>query len=125
MKCRKTQEQHIRASATVVCYGKVDHSGEGSEVNGVFVKSIGLEDEGNDPWLEREAFHVFRWSIGGRGYRFAPMLEIHGSVEHDVREEMGKTPNRPAFAHKRVGLEVVIVRRVVYNVVEELLGEPR
>jgi hypothetical protein len=68
---------------------------------------------------------VSRWAIDGRGYRFAPFVEAIAFVEHEAAEDMGTAANRPPFGDEREGNESVLVRRIVYDVVENLLGESR
>lgn len=72
-----------------------------------------------------KVLYVSGWTIDGRGYHFAPSIKTARFSECNVPEKVRAALNRPPSTHERIGSENAPVRRVVYDVVEELLGESR
>ena len=87
------------------------------------VQRLGLVDERDCSRTKLKNLHVFGRTVDGGGYSFAPQVEIDRSANMKFLEEMEVASSDPSCADGRVGLKIMSVPCIVYDVVEDLLRE--
>lgn len=102
---------------------QTNYLGQSGEVVEVRIQRLG---EGDDIQIDVKDLYELGWTIDGGGYCFAPHLEVVRYGKKDLVEEIGAASDGPSFTEGRVGFENLVFELViVYDVVEDLLGESR
>ena len=107
---------------------QASHPGQNGEVRKVRVQRYGLVDEREAFRLDEKPRYVVGWTVDGGGYCFTPPGELSWVANENDIEAMATTPSSPSCADDREGSEKRLWVRhmvfcVVYDVVEDLLGE--